>query len=262
MLDAIIIGLVQGLTEFLPISSTGHMLIANSFLKSDFNDAFYVLVQVGPIAACALVFWKDISGFFINRKEPATKDYVLKLSAAFFLTGIGGFIAKMCGIKLPETILPVALALLIGGLIIFAVEYNKKRDLKADLTWAVVVAVAIGQMVAAIFPGASRSGMAIMAALIVGLARPQAVKFSFLVGIPTMFAAGSYELFREIKNGNATDLFSLEAIVAYIIATISAWLTVVWLLKFVQTRNFVPFAWYRTGMGIILLVLFAFGVIN
>ncbi|MCL2102129.1 MAG: undecaprenyl-diphosphate phosphatase, partial [Fibromonadales bacterium] len=235
----------------------------NNFLKGEFSDAFYVLIQVGPIAACALVFWRDIASFFTDWKNPATKDYVLKLFAAFFLTGLGGFIAKISGLKLPETILPVALAVLIGGFIIFAVEYkSKKRELNVNLTWAVVAAVAAGQLIAAIFPGASRSGMAIMAALIVGLSRPQAVKFSFLVGIPTMFAAGSYELFKEIKAGNTAGLFTPEAIVAYIAATIFAWLTVVWLLKFVQTRNFIPFAWYRTGLGIILLALLGFGAVS
>ena len=256
MFEAIIIGLVEGLTEFLPISSTGHMLIAEHLMQKRYSDAFNVLIQIGPIAACALVFWKDIAGFFTKWKEPKTKDYVLKLFAAFLLTGVGGFIAKKCGLKLPENILPVALAVLIGAFVIFAVEYkSKKRTLNSKLTWAVVAAVALGQIIAAVFPGASRSGMAIMGALIVGFARPAAVKFSFLVGIPTMFAAGGYELFQEIRAGNTHGLFSAESIAAYIVATISAWLSVVWLLKFVQTRNFIPFAWYRVVLGVALLLM-------
>ncbi|MDR1811847.1 MAG: undecaprenyl-diphosphate phosphatase [Candidatus Fibromonas sp.] len=259
MFEAIIIGLVEGLTEFLPVSSTGHMLIAEALLQKRYSDAFNVLIQVGPIAACALVFWKDIVGFFVNWKKPGTRDYVLKLLAAFFLTGVGGLLAKKCGLKLPESILPVTLAVLAGAFVIFAVEYkSKKRTLNSNLTWAVVVAVALGQLSAAIFPGASRSGMAIMGALIVGFARPDAVKFSFLVGIPTMFAAGSYELFKEIKAGNTYDLFSAEAIVAYAVATVSAWLSVVWLLKFVQSKNFIPFAWYRIALGIALLIFLFF----
>jgi undecaprenyl-diphosphatase len=263
LFEAIIIGLVEGLTEFLPISSTGHMLIAESLLQSRYSDAFNVLIQVGPIAACALVFWKDIVGFFTNWKNPATKDYVLKLFAAFFLTGVGGLIAKKCGLKLPESTVPVAFAVLIGAFVIFAVEYkSKKRNLNSNLTWAVAVAVAIGQLSAAIFPGASRSGMAIMGALILGFARPDAVKFSFLVGIPTMFAAGSYELYKEIQAGNTSGLFTPEAIVAYIVATISAWLSVVWLLKFVQTKNFIPFAWYRLALGVTLFILVACNVIR
>jgi undecaprenyl-diphosphatase len=254
--EAIIIGLVEGITEFLPISSTGHMLIAENLLGKHYSDAFNVLIQVGPILAAALVFWKDIAGFFVNWGQRETKDYVLKLFAAFFLTGVGGLIAKKCGLKLPESVLPVAFAVIIGAFVIFAVEYKAKtKKLNSNLTWAVVVAVALGQLSAAIFPGASRSGMAIMFAVFLGFARQDAVKFSFLVGIPTMFVAGSYELFKEIKAGNTMDLFTPEAIVAYVVATISAWLAVVWLLRFVQKKNFVPFAWYRLALGVAILTL-------
>jgi len=248
MLEAIIIGLVEGITEFLPISSTGHMLIAENILGKHYSDAFNVLIQVGPILAAAFVFWKDIVGL--------TKDYALKLFAAFFLTGIGGLIAKKCGLKLPEDVLPVALAVIIGAFVIFAVEYKAKtKTLNSNLTWPVAIAVALGQLSAAIFPGASRSGMAIMFAIFLGFSRPAAVKFSFLVGIPTMLAAGGYELLKEIKAGNTADLFTPEAIVAYIVATVSAWLAVVWLLRFVQKKNFVPFAWYRLALGFAILAL-------
>jgi undecaprenyl-diphosphatase len=257
MFEAIIIGLVEGLTEFLPVSSTGHMLIAENLLGRHYSDAFNVLIQVGPILAAALVFWRDIVGFFVNWREKATRDYILKLFAAFFLTGVGGFIAKKCGLKLPESVVPVALAAIIGAFVIFAVEYKAKtKTLNANITWAIVIAVALGQLSAAIFPGASRSGMAIMFAIFLGLARPSAVKFSFLVGIPTMIAAGGFQLLSAIKEGETSDLFTPEAIVAYIVATISAWLSVVWLLRFVQKKNFVPFAWYRLVLGATILVYF------
>ena len=263
MIEAIIIGLIQGLTEFLPVSSTGHLLIAEYFLGSRRSDAFNVLIQVGSIVAVLLVFWKDIAGYFVNWKEPAAKDYVLKLFAAFFITCAGGFIAKKCGAKLPETILPVALAVIIGAFIILTVEYRAgKKTPGSNLTWSVVAAVALGQILAAVFPGASRSGMAIMGAILVGLARPEAVRFSFLVGIPTMFAAGGYELLNAIKKGNTNDLFTLESITAYIAATVSSFLTVVWLLRFVQKKNFVPFAWYRLALGAVLVVLFACDIVK
>jgi len=259
LLEAIIIGLVEGLTEFLPISSTGHLLIVQNFygLRS---DAFNVLIQVGPIVASVLVFWRDILKFFTDWKNPAQKDYVIKLMASFFITCVGGLIAKkIFKLELPKEVLPVALAVLIGAFVIFAIEIKvKKKTLNSNLTWGIVVAVAAGQILAAVFPGASRSGMAVMGALLLGFARPAAVKFAFLVGIPTMFAAGGFELFNEIKDGKAHDLFSPENIVAYVVATISAWLSVVWLLKFVQTRNFIPFAWYRVVLGIVLLAMLIF----
>ena len=256
MLESIIIGLVEGITEFLPISSTGHMLIAENLLRKHYSDAFNVLIQVGPILAAALVFWRDIVGFFVNWGQKETKDYVLKLFASFFLTGAGGFIAKKCGLKLPEDVLPVAFAVIIGAFVIFAVEYKAKtKTLNVNLTWPIVVAVALGQLSAAIFPGASRSGMAIMFAIFLGFARPAAVKFSFLVGIPTMIAAGGFQLLSAIKKGETADLLTPEAIVAYVVATISAWLSVVWLLRFVQKKNFIPFAWYRLVLGIAILTL-------
>jgi undecaprenyl-diphosphatase len=250
MLEAIIIGIIQGLTEFLPISSTGHMLIYQIFVENQHSDAFNVLIQVGSILAAITVFWRDILNFF-HWKDPIQRDYVIKLFVSFCITGAGGFIAKMMGLKLPEQIVPIALALIIGGFIIIGVEARaKKMQLSTNITWAVVVAVGIGQFVAAIFPGSSRSGMAIMGALLVGLARPEAVKFAFLVGIPTMFAAGGYQLLGALKTGEANDLFTLEAFVAYAVAAIFSWLSVVWLLKFIRSRNFIPFAWYRIVLGI------------
>jgi len=158
---------------------------------------------------------------------------------------------------LPESVLPVALAAIVGAFIILAVEYRAKtKTLNDNLTWAVVIAVALGQLSAAIFPGASRSGMAIMFAICVGFARPAAVKFSFLVGIPTMIAAGGFQLLSAIKSGETSDIFTPEAIVAYAVATVSAWLAVVWLLRFVQKKNFVPFAWYRLALGAVILAFF------
>jgi undecaprenyl-diphosphatase len=257
MFEAIIIGLVEGLTEFLPVSSTGHMLIVEHIMGSKQSDAFNVLIQVGPIIAVALVFWRDILNFLTKWKDPAQRDYVYKLAAAFALTGVGGFIAKKIGLKLPEEILPVAMALVMGAFVIFVVESRAKRmQLNSSITWGIVVAVAAGQLLAAIFPGASRSGMAIMGALMLGLARPEAVKFSFLVGIPTMLAAGGYQLLSAVKAGETQDLLTPEALVAYTVATVTAWLTVVWLLKFVQTRNFIPFAWYRIALGLALFAIF------
>ena len=258
MFEAVVIGLIQGLTEFLPISSTGHMLIAQFFLENRYSDAFNVLIQVGSILAAVVVFRQDILNFF-HWKDPIQRDYVLKLFVSFCITGAGGFIAKILGLKLPEEILPVAFAFLIGAFIIIGVETQaKKRALSTSITWSVVIAVGLGQLLAAVFPGASRSGMAIMGALLVGLARPEAVKFAFLVGIPTMFAAAGHQLLGAIKTGATNDLFTPEAIVAYIVAAVSSWLSVVWLLKFVRSRDFIPFAYYRIALGLILIIISLF----
>lgn len=261
--NAVALGIVEGITEFLPVSSTGHLLIAESFLKSQQSDAFNVLIQVGPIVAVTLVFWKYILGLITGIGTPEKRDEIMKLAVCFFLTGIGGLIAKKFGLSLPETVLPIAIATLIGGVIIFFVErHARKRTLNEVITWPIVFAVAMGQLVAAVFPGTSRSGAAVMAALLLGLARPAAVRFAFLVGIPTMFAAGALQIKEAIDLGQSAALLSQEAIIAFIVATITAWLSVIWLLKFVQTRDFIPFVYYRLILGVMMIGLLAINVLK
>lgn len=261
--NAITLGIVEGITEFLPVSSTGHLLIAESFLKSHQSDTFNVLIQVGPIVAVTLVFWKYILGLITGIGTAEKRDEIIKLTVCFFLTGIGGLIAKKVGLSLPETVLPIAIATLIGGAIIFFIErHARKRTLNEVITWPIVIAVALGQLLAAVFPGTSRSGAAVMAALLLGLARPAAVRFAFLVGIPTMFAAGALQIKEAIDLGQSAALLAPEAILAFIVATITAWLSVIWLLKFVQTRDFIPFVYYRLVLGVMMIGLLATNVLK
>jgi undecaprenyl-diphosphatase len=262
-IDAGILGLVEGITEFLPVSSTGHLLIAEGLLKSHQSDAFNVLIQIGPIVAVTLVFWKYILGLFTGIGNPEKRDELIKLAASFLLTGIGGLIAKKLGLSLPETIVPIAVATLVGGIVIFLVEnHTKGKKLNETITWGVAIAVAAGQLLAAVFPGTSRSGAAVMAALVLGLARPAAVRFAFLVGIPTMFAAGALQLKEMLDAGQAAQLLAPQSLIAFTVATITAWVSVIWLLKFVQTRNFIPFVWYRLGLGILLIGLLVTKVVQ
>jgi undecaprenyl-diphosphatase len=151
----------------------------------------------------------------------------------------------------------------VGAFVIFWVERKAKgKQFSETITWGVVFAIAAGQILAAIFPGTSRSGAAIMAALMLGLSRPVAVYAAFLVGIPTMFAAGGYKLLGAVKDGHAAELLATPSIVAFVVATLAAWLSVKWLLKFVQTSTFIPFAWYRVGLGVLLLALVGAGVLR
>ncbi len=261
--NAIVLGIVEGITEFLPVSSTGHLLIAESLLKSHQSDAFNVIIQIGPIVAVTLVFWNHIFGLFTGFGIKEKRDELVKLFVSFLLTGIGGVIITKLGVQLPETVLPIAIATLVGGVIIIIIEQHaKKQTLTEIISWPVAIAVAMGQLLAAVFPGTSRSGAAVMAALLLGLARPAAVRFAFLVGIPTMFAAGSLKIKESIDLGQTAALLTPEAIVAFTIATATAWLSVVWLLKFVQTRDFVPFAWYRFVLGVAMIGLLAVNVIK
>jgi undecaprenyl-diphosphatase len=150
--------------------------------------------------------------------------------------------------------------LLAGGVVIFIVEANvRHRSLHEQLSWSAVFAVAVGQLLAAAFPGTSRSGAAIMAALLVGVARPTAVRFAFLSGIPVMLAAGALELKHAAKHGELTQLLAADTLVAFVVATVVAFLSVVWLMRWVQTKDFRPFAWYRLLVGLALMAGGYFG---
>lgn len=258
VIRAAILGLIEGITEFLPVSSTGHLLIAQHVLKYPQSDAFNVLIQIGPMVAAALVFRQHIARLATGWRDRATRDEAAKLTACVLLTCMGGLAAMLLGLKLPETVLPVALATLIGGGVILLVERHVRRaggQPSSVVTWPVAMAVAAGQLLAAIFPGTSRSGAAVLAALCCGLARPAAVRFAFLAGLPVMFAAGALQLKLLLDAGQGASLAAPPAITALAVATATAWLAVVWLLRYVRTHTFEPFAWYRLGLGLILLAL-------
>jgi undecaprenyl-diphosphatase len=263
ILSAIILGIVEGITEFLPISSTGHLLITEQVLNVHKSDAFNIMIQMGPILAVTLVYWRDISKMITDFGNKEVREELYKLAICFILTCILGFIIKKSGFSLPQTLLPVALSVLAGAVIILFAEIRvKKIQLKNYINWAVPFAVAAGQIVAAVLPGFSRSGAAIVAGVLVGLSRSKSTRFAFLVGIPTMLAAGVFELKETIFSGHIDELFSLQSIIAFAAATITAWLSVIWLLKFLQRNTLLPFAWYRFSLGIIMMFLFAIGIIT
>lgn len=255
MLDSIILGVVEGATEFLPVSSTGHLLIVESLLGDHRSDAFNVLVQVGPILASALVFRKRLVDWVLKFGDPAMRREVFQILLAFLITGVGGLILEKSGLKLPESVLPVAIATLVGVPVILMVERRAIRTSPSGgFTWTLAIALAAAQLVAAAFPGTSRSGACVMAGLLIGASRPAAVEFSFLLGIPTMFAAGGYKLFKEVRHGSVGELTSADSIVAFVVATVVAFFVVRWLLGYVRSKSFIPFAWYRLALGIGLLV--------
>jgi len=255
MLNSIILGVVEGATEFLPVSSTGHLLIVESLMGDHRSDAFNVLVQVGPILASALVFRQRIFDWFLKFGDPSVRKEIYQILLAFLITGVGGLILEKSGLKLPESVLPVAIATLLGVPVILLVERRAiKNQPTGGFSWSLALAMAAAQLLAAAFPGTSRSGACVMAGLLIGASRSSAVEFSFLVGIPTMFAAGGYKLLGEVRHGNLRELTSADSIVAFIVATVVAFFVVRWLLGYVRSRSFIPFAWYRLALGVGLLV--------
>ncbi len=254
LLQTILLGIIEGITEFLPISSTGHLLIAEHWLGHR-SDLFNVAIQAGAILAVVLIYWQRLWDLLLGFAKPDNRDYLVKLCVSFLITAVGGFVAKKMGLELPETVAPVAWALIIGGLVIFLVErYVSHHGVDERVTWKVAVVVGLGQILAAVFPGTSRSAATIFAALLAGLtSRPAATEFAFLVGIPTMFAATGYELLKVIKNGEIGSEDWTALGVGFVVSAIVAFIAVKWLLRYIQTHKFTVFAWYRLAVGIFLL---------
>lgn len=253
-LVVIILGVIEGITEFLPISSTGHLLLAEKWLPPQ-SELFNIVIQSGAVLAVIPLFRARFHQFIFRWREPQTQDFLKKIICAFVITGAGGIVLDKMH-KLPEKALPVALALLVGGILFLLAErWLKGRPVRNEIAWSVALAVGLAQLVAAIFPGTSRSGATILIALLLGLNRPLAAEFSFLVGIPTMLAAGGLKIFKAIHHsGEVTENWSL-LILATMVAAIVSFIAVKWLLRFVQSHTFVGFGWYRIALGAAILIL-------
>lgn len=256
-LIVVILGVIEGITEFLPISSTGHLLIAGLWLKEQ-SDLFYVVIQSGAVVAVIPLFADRCRNLVFGWKQPENRGYFLKLMAAFGLTGVGGLLLEKNDFELPETIQPIAWALIVGGILFLIVEnWIAKRPRLEEITWTVAVIVGLGQLIAAIFPGASRSGTTILLALILGTTRSAATEFSFLVGIPTMLAAGSLKLAKVLLRpppDQAPESWGLLAL-GTIVSAIVSFIVVKWLLRFIQSHTFKGFGWYRIALGGLMLIL-------
>ena len=253
--QTLVLGIIEGITEFLPISSTGHLLIAeHSRWIGERSDLFNVAIQAGAILAVVFIYWRRLLTLFTGLHDRANRDYLAKLTAAFLITAVGGFIATKHGFKLPETVTPVAWATLIGGIAILVIErLLANRPVVTDVTWRVAVCVGLGQIVAGMLPGTSRSAATIFAAMLAGLtSRPAATEFAFLVGIPTMFAATGYELFKARSQAGSEDWTALA--IGFVVSGVVAFVAVKWLLRYIQSHRFTVFAWYRIALGLALLL--------
>lgn len=254
LLQVIVLGIIEGITEFLPISSTGHLLIAQHWLDRR-SDLFNVAIQAGAILAVVVIYWRRLLDLTLHLAQQENRDYLFKLSLSFMITVVGGLLARTLGLELPETVAPIAIALIVGGFVIFAVEWYTARQPQSDkLTWTVAIVVGLGQILAAVFPGTSRSAATIFAAMLAGMtSRPAAAEFAFIVGIPTMFAATAYEAYDLYASGQAASEHWSDLAVGFVVSAIVAFIAVKWLLRYVQTHRFTIFAWYRIVFGALLL---------
>ena len=255
-----LLGVIEGVTEFLPISSTGHLLLAEHWLGAR-SETYNIVIQAGAILAVTLIYWRRIVALLTGWGDPDNRDYLIKLSVAFLITAGLGLLVKKLGFELPTTIAPVAWALVIGGIWMIAAEALAARQPdRITVTMRVAIAVGIAQVVAGVFPGTSRSATTIFVAMLLGTSnRAAATEFAFLVGIPTMYAASAYELLKQLGSDAVSEDWTALGI-AFVVSTITAFISVKWLLGFIRTHRFTAFAIYRIVFGGALLGMIAAGV--
>jgi undecaprenyl-diphosphatase len=256
LVHAFLLGIVEGLTEFLPISSTGHLILAGDLLK--FNDdrakVFEVVIQTGAMLA---VLWQYRERFFrLDRR------LYRNLAVAFMPAALLGLaFASAIKAQLFKPV-PVALAFIVGGLIIMWAERKDHRvrvERVDDMTWRDALKVGVAQAFALI-PGTSRSGATIIGGMLFGLSRRAATEFSFFLAVPTLVAAGAYDFYKHRALFNPADLgmFAVGSVTAFV----AAFLCVRWLLRYIATHDFRPFAWYRIAFGIVVLATAYAGIVD
>ena len=268
MLKAAILGVVEGLTEFLPISSTGHLIITRSILNLEgaFWQSFDMAIQVGAIIAVVWEFRERIaqivSGLF--SMERAAWRFVINVLIACVPAVAFALLFEKQIKGLLFNAVSVAIALVVGGLIILWAERRQERKEPrvhslADLTYLDALKVGVAQ-IAVIVPGTSRSGSTIIGGMLFGLSRKAATEFSFFLAIPILFGASVFELndLRGQMNLQNITLF----VIGFVFSFISAFICVRWLLRFVSHNNFKGFAWYRIAFGLFILLSWSMGWLN
>ena len=265
-LKAIIMGLVEGFTEFLPISSTGHLILAGSLLNftGEKVKVFEIAIQAGAMLAVIWEYRKRIGGVLAGfASDPKARHFVLKLVVAFFPAAILGFACNKAITAVLFAPVPVALAFIVGGFIILWVEGRARANPVAPRIdsvddMSVLDAFKVGCAQAfALIPGTSRSGATIIGGMLFGLSRKAATEFSFFLAIPTLLAATAYSVLKERALLSAADLplFGIGGVAAFI----SAFLCVRWLLRYISTHDFTVFAWYRIVFGIVIIASAHYG---
>jgi undecaprenyl-diphosphatase len=257
LLKALILGIVEGITEFLPISSTGHLILAGDLLGANDErwNVFNIVIQTGAMLA---VVWEYRARFF-------------KIDVALYRNLIVAFIpAAVLGLLFSKYIksylfhaVPVALAFIVGGIIILVVERNPRKVHRVEtaqaMTWLDALKVGVAQCFALI-PGTSRSGATIIGGMLFGLSRKAATEFSFFLAVPTLVAAGLYDLWKHRDVLSAADVPAFG--VGMAVAFIAAFVVIRWLIRYVATHDFKPFAWYRIAFGVLILATAYFGWID
>jgi undecaprenyl-diphosphatase len=261
LIKAAIMGIVEGLTEFLPISSTGHLILAGALLGFDDAKAkvFDIAIQTGAIFAVILVYWQKIRDTLVALpSEKQAQQFALNVFVAFVPAVLLGLLFGKAIKANLFTPVVVATTFIIGGLIILWAERRQQanpatarvQEVEA-MTLKDAIKVGLVQCLAMI-PGTSRSGATIIGGMLLGLSRKAATDFSFYLAIPTLIGAGVYSLYKDRALLSMADLPMFA--VGLLFSFGSAWLCIRWLLRYIATHSFVPFAWYRIAFGLVVLV--------
>lgn len=274
ILKGILFGIVEGITEWLPVSSTGHMILLDAFVKlegsPDFVSLFLVVIQLDAILAVVLVFWNQLFPFqFRDRKKPVIVKEKMILWGKILLACIPAAVAGILFDSVFEQLFyhagSVAAALIIFGVgFIFIERWNKGRDPKMtsvdQLTIPAALLIGVFQLIAAVFPGTSRSGATILGALLIGVSRPAASEFTFYLAVPVMLGAS---LLQVLRHGLA---FSFQELAVLIVGMVTAFLVslavIRFLMDYVKKHDFQVFGWYRILLGAGVVILNLLGVVQ
>ncbi len=253
LIHAIILAIVEGLTEFLPVSSTGHMIITSAILgigKEDFTKIFTVNIQFGAILSVIILYWKRFFNSF---------DFYLKLFVAFIPAAVIGFLLGDYIDMLLENVVVVACSLVIGGILLLFIDklINNNTEESAAITYKQAFITGCFQCIALV-PGVSRSAATIIGGMTQKLTRKAAAEFSFFLAVPTMFAASAYKLLKGYKSIHQEDITIL--LIGNFVAFVVAILAIRFFIGFLTKHGFKLFGYYRIVLGVVLLVLLALGV--
>ena len=262
IVKALVLGLIEGLTEFIPVSSTGHLIVAGRWLgvEGARAHAFEIFIQLGAILAVVWELRRPLLDQALSlRTDPRARRLFAEVIVAFLPAAVVGLALHHAIEERLFAIVPVACALIVGGILILIVETWRPAERTRALEsvgWRQAIAVGLAQCVS-LFPGFSRSAATILGGLLSGMSRPVATEFSFYLAIPTLGAASLYSLAKELPHLQGSDVPFFTA--GFVMAFLSAAVVVRTFLSYVRTRTFRPFAWYRIAVGILLLVLAARG---
>lgn len=266
ILKAVLFGIVQGITEWLPISSTGHMILLNEFVKlqvsEEFWQVFLVVIQFGSILAVVLLFWEKIFPFRFREKPVVQKDIFIlwfKVLVACVPAAIVGLLFDDVLDELFYNPMTVAIALIVFGIAFIVVETGNKRKKPriksiSQITYQTAAIIGLFQLIAAVFPGTSRSGATIVGALLIGVSRTAAAEFTFILAIPVMFGAS---LLKIVKFGFAfTGPELVILLIGMVVAFIVSIIVIKFLMGYIRKHDFKVFGWYRIILGLLVIGYF------